>query len=168
MDFAGEHHHGIALSCALGVPEDPSFHALFALTDRFNGPVDSEELCILRQDLLRFAPGPSKSMKFSVDPGSCLVADAFEQSFHVHSSRLLFSQAFPLVEVLPFAGDVPIFACCRCRTSQWRYVGDVRDGVQVVGEVFLEGGFEVLVDVLALDEQERQAVYEADDIRRRR
>ena len=41
---------------------------------------------------------------------------------------------------------------------------DVRDGVQVVGEVFLEGGFEVLVDVLALYEQERQAVYETDDI----
>ena len=58
MDLAGEHHHGIALSCALGVPEDPQLSMqLFALTDRFNGPVDSEELVIFGQDLLRFAPG---------------------------------------------------------------------------------------------------------------
>ena len=41
---------------------------------------------------------------------------------------------------------------------------DVRDGVQVVGEVFLEGGFEVLVDVLAFNEKQRQSVYETEDI----
>ena len=32
-------------------------------------------------------------------------------------------------------------------------VEDMRDGVQVVGEILLEGGFEVLVDVLALNKE---------------
>ena len=43
-------------------------------------------------------------------------------------------------------------------------VEQVRDRVLVVGQVLLVGGADVLVDVLQLDEQERQAVDEADDV----
>ena len=43
-------------------------------------------------------------------------------------------------------------------------VEDVGDGVAVVRVVLLKGGLEVPVDVLALDEEQRQAVDEADDV----
>jgi len=167
MDFAGEHHHGIALSCALGVPEDPQLSMqLFALTDRFNGPVDSEELVIFGQDLLRLAPGLIEEYEVLQQIQEvAFVADAFEKSFHVHRSSLLFSQAFPLVEVLPFAGDgADLCLLAIAEHHNGVMMEDVRDGVQVVREVFLEGGFEVLVDILALNEKQRQSVYETDDI----
>ena len=43
-------------------------------------------------------------------------------------------------------------------------VEEVGDGVAVVGIVPLEGGLQIPVDVLALDEQQRQAVHEAHDV----
>ena len=44
-------------------------------------------------------------------------------------------------------------------------VEQVRDRVLVVGQVLLVGGADVLVDVLQLHEQQRDAVDEADDVR---
>ena len=86
---------------------------------------------ILGQDLLRLASGLIEEDEVLQQIQEvAFVTDAFEQGLHVHSARLLFSQAFPLVEVLPFAGDwcrsLPVR---RCRTSQWRCDEDVRDGV---------------------------------------
>ncbi len=70
--------------------------------------------------------------------------------------RLPLHQAFHSWKSSHFLVKVPNFCLRRCRTSQWRYDEDVRDGVQVVREVFLEGGFEVLVEDLGTREQERR------------
>ena len=67
------------------------------------------------------------------------------------------------MEVFPFACDGADL--CLLAIAEHHYgimMEDVGDSVQVVGEVLLEGGFEVLVDVLALDEEQRQSIHEAD------
>ena len=94
-----------------------------------------------------------------------LVADTLEQCLHVHRTQFLLGQALPLVEMFPLAGDgayLGLLAVAKHHDSV--VVEEVRDGVPVVRVVLLEGGLQVLVDVLALHEEQRQAVHEADDV----
>jgi len=52
MHLAGEHDHGIALACALGVPEDAQLSRhRFALADLLHSLVHPHELMVSRQDL---------------------------------------------------------------------------------------------------------------------
>ena len=95
-----------------------------------------------------------------------LVADALEQRLHVDRARLLLGEALPCVEVLPAAGDRADLRLLAVAEHHYRIVvEEMGNGVAVVRVVLLEGGLEVPVDVLALDEQQRQAVDEADDVR---
>ena len=82
----------------------------------------------------------------------------------IHRARRLLGQTLPLVEVLPAAGnrtDLRLLAVAEHHDGV--VVEQVWNGVAVIGEVLLEGGLEILVQILALDEQQRQTVDEADD-----
>ena len=122
---------------------------------------------VFGQDLLRLARGLIEEDEVLQEVHEVLfVADALEQGLHVHRAGLLFVQALPFVEVLPAAGDGADLGLLAVAEHDYGVVvEEVGDGVQVVGEVLLEGDLEVLVDVLALHEKQRQAVDEADDVR---
>ncbi len=79
--------------------------AAFAILNCRNGAVDAQKLVISGQDLLGFAGGIIKKDEVldQVHKVS-LAANTFEQRFHVHGTRLVFSQTPPLVEVLEPAG----------------------------------------------------------------
>ena len=67
--------------------------------------------------------------------------------------------------MIPFAGDGAEFCFFAvAKHDDGVVVEDVGDGVAVVRVVAVVRGFEVPVDVFAFDEEERQAVDEADDV----
>ena len=69
------------------------------------------------------------------------------------------------MEVIPLAGDGAEFRFFAvAKHDDGVVVEDVGDGVAVVRVVVVVGGFEVPVDVFAFDEEEGQAVDEADDV----
>ena len=106
-------------------------------------------------------------MKFSTRSRKLrLSQNALEQRLHVHRPRLLLGQPLPLVEVPPPARDGADPGLLAVGEHHHRVVvKEMRDRVAVVGVVLLEGGLQVTVDVLALDEEQRQPVDEADDVR---
>ena len=167
MHLAGEHHHRVALAGALGVPEDtePAL-PLLAVAHRFDRPVDAEELVVASQDLPRLARGiVEKDEVLHQVQEVALVADPLQQRLHVDHARLFLVQALPLVEVFPTAGDrADLRLLAVGEHHHCVVVEEVGDGVAVVGVVPLESGLEVAVDVLALDEQQGQAVDEPDDV----
>ena len=58
MHLAGEHDHGIALACVLGVPEDAQFsRPRFALADLLHSLVHPQELMVSGQDLSGLTTG---------------------------------------------------------------------------------------------------------------
>ena len=93
------------------------------------------------------------------------VADPLEQRLHVHGAGFLFGEPLPLVEVPPLAGDRADLRALAVREHHDRVVvEEVRDRVAVVAVVLLERDPQIPVDVLALDEEQRQPVDEADQI----
>ena len=69
------------------------------------------------------------------------------------------------MEVVPFAGDGAEFCFFAvAKHDDGVVVEDMGDGVAVVRVVVVVRGFEVPVDVFAFDEEEGQAVDEADDV----
>jgi len=150
------------------VPEDAQLSRLrFALADLLYGFVHSQELVVSGQDLLGLAAGFIEEDEVLQEVQEVLLlADALEQGLHVHRARLLLGQALPFVEVLPAAGDGSDLGLLPVAEHDYGVVvEEVGDGVQVVGEIALEGGLEALVDVLALYEKKRQAVDKSDDVR---
>ena len=97
---------------------------------------------------MRLSQTPLSSVSMSTAPGS-----SSARRFHSWkcSNRLVIE---PILASTPLAS-----------IDDGVVVEQVRDGVLVVGEVLLVGGADVLVDVLQLHEQQRQAVDEADDVR---
>ena len=93
---------------------------------------------------------------------------AIQQRLGVDTPLVLLRVALPLDEVLPLARDravaglVPI-----AHHEQGVVVEGVGDAVlaQVVGEVVVEAGADVPIDGLELDEDQRQTVDEADQVR---
>ena len=95
-----------------------------------------------------------------------LAAHALQHRFHVDHAGLLFVQALPFVEVLPAAGDGADPRLLAVGEHHHRVVvEEAGDGVAVVRVVVLEGGLQATMDVLAFDEEQRQAVDEADEVR---
>ena len=155
VHLAGEHNHRVALASPLGVPEYTKFALpLLALAHRLDGEVDTEELVIAGKDLLELAGGLVEKDEVLHDVHEVLlVADPFKQRLHVHHARLLLSQAFPVVEVLPlcsYRADLRLFPVAEHNDGV--VMEEMRDGVLVIGKVLLKCGFEVLVDILALYE----------------
>ena len=69
------------------------------------------------------------------------------------------------MEVVPFAGDGAEFCFFAvAKHDDGVVMEDVGDGVAVVRVVAVVRGFEISVDVFAFDEEEGQAVDEADDV----
>ena len=168
VHLAGEHHHRVALARPLGVPEhpEPALQRL-ALAHRLDGAVHAEELVVAGQDLLQLVCRLVEDDEVLHQIHEvALVTDALEQRLHVDRARLLLGEALPCVEVLPAAGDRADLRLLAVAEHHYRIVvEEMGNGVAVVRVVLLEGGLEVPVDVLALDEQQRQAVDEADDVR---
>ncbi len=168
MHLAGEHHHRIALARALCVPEHAQLaQPCLAVAYRVDRAVDAEKLVVPGDDLFRLADAliEQNEILHQVEK-IALVAHALEQRLHVHRPRRLLGQTLPFVEVFPAAGDRTDLRLLAVAEHHNRVVvKQVRNGVAVIGEVLLESGLEILVDVLALDEQQRQAVDEADDVR---
>ena len=95
-----------------------------------------------------------------------LVAQALEQGFHVHRAGFGLFQPLPVVEMLVLAAQRAHLGLAAVGQQQEGVVVEqMRDGVLVVLEVLVVGLAQVLVDVLAFDEQQRDAVDEADDVR---
>ena len=168
VHLPGEHHHRVALARPLGVPEhaEPALQRL-ALAHRLDGAVHAEELVVAGQDLLQLVCRLVEDDEVLHQIHEvALVADALEQRLHVDRARLLLGEALPCVEVLPAAGDRADLRLLAVAEHHYRIVvEEMGNGVAVVRVVSLEGGLEVPVDVLALDEQQRKAVDEADDVR---
>ena len=167
VHLAGEHHHRVALARPLRVPEHPEpALAFLALAHRLQGTVHSEELMVAGEDLSQLARRLVEDDEVLHQVHEvALVAHALEQRLHVDRARLLLGQALPLVEVVPAAGDRADPRLLAVAEHDHRVVvEEVGDGVAVVGVVPLEGGLQIPVDVLALHEQQRQAVDEAHDV----
>ena len=92
---------------------------------------------------------------------------AVEQRLGIHAPLVLLGVALPLDEVLPLAGDRAVAGLVAvAHDEEGVVVEGVGDAVlaQVVGEVVVEAGADVPIDGLQLDEDQRQAVDEADQI----
>ena len=126
----------------------------------------------LRATILRVPPGPAVVEQDEVldqIEQPLLGQHAVEQRLGVHASLVLLGVALPLDEVLPLAGDRAVAGLVAVAHHQEGVVVEgVGDAVlaQVVGEVVVEAGADVPIDGLQLDEDQRQAVDEADQVRR--
>ena len=163
----GEHHHRVALAGSLGVPEHPELPLPRPpVAHRLDGPVHAEELVVAGQDLPRLAGRLVEEDEVLDEVQEVApVADALQQRLHVHRARLVLGQPLPLVEVAPPARDRADAGLLAVAEHDHRVVvEEVRHGVAVVRVVRLEGGLQVAVDVLALDEQQRQPVDETDEV----
>lgn len=92
---------------------------------------------------------------------------AVEQHLGVDAALLVLVVALPLDEVLPPARDRAVAGVVAVADDEEDVVVEgVRDRVlvQVVGEVVVEPGADVLVNRFQLDEDDGQAVDEADEI----
>ncbi len=166
--LAGEHHHRIALARALGMPEhaQPAL-AVLPVAHRLDGPVYPEELVIAGDNLAGLAGRFIEQNKvFQQIHEIALVAHPLEQGLHVHHARLILGQPLPLVEMRPLAGQRPdLRLLAVAEHDNGVVVEQVGNGIAIVGIILLERRLQIPVDVLALDEQQRQAIDEADDIR---
>ncbi len=93
---------------------------------------------------------------------------AIQQRLGIHAPLVLLRVALPLDEVLPFAGDRAVAGLVAiAHHEQGVVVEGVGDAVlvQIVGKVVVESGADVPIDGLELDEDQRQAVDEADQVR---
>ena len=167
VHLPSEHHHRVTLAGPLGVPEDPELSLeRFSIPNSIDGLVHAQELVVLGHDLFRGTGGLIKEdeVLHQVDEVR-LVADALEHRLHVDYSGVVFVESFPLVEVPPLAGDrpnLPRFAVGEHHDGV--VVEEVRDGVPVVRVVLFERHLEIAVDVLALDEEQRQSIHKPDDV----
>lgn len=76
----------------------------------------------------------------------------------IHRARRLLVQTLPLFEVLPATGDrTDLRLLAAAEHNDGIMVEQVRNSVEVVGEVLLECSLEIIMDVLALDKQQRQS-----------
>ena len=92
---------------------------------------------------------------------------AVEQHLGLHTALVPFVLALPLGEMLPLAGDRAVAGAVAVADDEEGVVVEgVGDDVlvQVVAQVAVEAGADVLVDRLQLDEDQRQAVDEADQV----
>ena len=162
-------HHRVTLAGALGVPEDAELSRTSPAGSRTASTARlTPRNWWLRARILRVSPVDSSNrMKFSTRSRKLrLVADALQQRLHVDRAWLVLGQPLPFVEMAPTAGDRSNPRLLAVAEHHHRVVVEqVRDGVAVVRVVLLVGGLQVAVDVLALHEQQRQAVDEADDVR---
>ena len=156
MHLAGEQHHRIALAGPLGMPEDAQpAPPLPAFAHRRDGPVHAEELVVAGEDLPGLPGGivEDDEVLDEVDE-IALAAHALQHRLHIDHAGLLLGQALPFVEVLPAAGDGADLRLLAVAEHHHRVVvEDVGDGVAVIRVVALEGGLQVAMDVLALDEE---------------
>ena len=94
-----------------------------------------------------------------------LVADALEERLHIYCARFVLRQALPLLEVFPLAGDrADLRVLAVAEHHHGIVVENVWNGVAVVRIVVFVGGLEILVDILALDKEQRQSVHKPDDV----
>ena len=165
--LAAEHHHRVALAGPLRVPEDAELpRPRPPVADRLDGAVHAQELVVAGQDLPRLAGRVVEEDEILHEVQEVArVADALQQRLHVHRAGLFLCQPLPLVEVAPPAGDRADARLLAVAEHHHRVVvEEVRHGVAVVRVVLLERRLQVAVDVLALDEQQGQAVDEADHV----
>ena len=113
------------------------------------------------------AEDSSKRMKFSSRSMNWRLSQTPLSSVSMSTTpAFLLGQPFPLVKVGPLAGDGADLCLLAVGEHHHRVMEkDVGDSVAVVGVVLLVGGLEIAVNVLALDEEQGQAVDEADDVR---
>ena len=168
MHLAGKHNHRVALARSLRVPKNSQLTLLrLALTYCRDGTVDAMKLVIAGDDLPCAASGFIKQNEvFHQIEKITLLTHTLEQRLHIHRARRFLIQTFPLVEVPPAAGDrTDLRLLTVAEHHNGIVVKQVRNGVEVVGEVLLKGGFQIPVDILALDKQQRNTVDETDDVR---
>ena len=132
--------------------------------DRF---VDAEILVVARQDLGGAPAGVVKEDEvFKQVEEVFLFADAAQHGFQRDAAGLLLVQTLPLMEKLVLAAegaDLGLHAVGEHQESV--VIKELRDRVQIIPVVVGVGVLHVHRGVFELHEQQRQAVYKADDIR---
>ncbi len=167
MDLAREEHHGVTLARPLGVPEHAELAiAVPAVQDGLDGPVDTQELVVPGQDLLRFARRIVKDDEVLQQVHKVrLVTDPPKQGLHVNRTRLLLCQPLPFMEEFVRAAQGADLRVDAVTKDDDRVVmKQVPHGVQVVPVIGLVGNTKIPVNVLQFHEQQRQAIDEPYDI----
>ncbi len=136
---------------------------------RRHGAVDAEHLVVSRHDL-PCAAGPAVVEQEEVldqIQQPLLREHPVEQRFGIEARLVRLGIALPLDEVLPLAGDRAVAGMVAVAHNQEgvviKGVGDAVLG-EVVGQVVVEARADVPIHGLQLDEDQRQAVYEAHQI----
>ena len=168
QDLLREEQHRETLAAALGVPEHAEPPALFLqLANRVDRAVDAEILVVLGDDLgevaLQLLEGGEVLDEVEQARGR---AGAADHGFQRDDPGLAFVvDTLPLGEMFPAGRAAADAALAAVRENVDGVVPEeVRNGRLVVSQVVGEGVLQALVAGLKLDEHERNAVDEPDEI----
>ena len=139
----------------------------FSVFYGFHGLADTEKLVVAGDDLCGFSGAFVKQDEVLKDVNEVLFgADAFQEGFKFNHAFIPFSEPFPFAEMSVFSGYGADFAFIAvAQDDQGVVMEDVGNGVFVVAQVVDVRGFDVFVDVFKFNEQKRDAVDKADNVR---
>jgi len=127
---------------------------IFTFAHRLNGAVHAEKLVIAGQNFLCITGGVVKEdVVFHQINEICFFTNTLEQCFHIHSARLIFGQAFPLMEMLEATAHRTDF---RLHTVSQHHnsvmMEKVRHGIFIIGKILLIGNTDIPAYGLELHE----------------
>ena len=161
-------HHGIAFAAALGMPE----HAQLTIVQLsgfvgFDCLVHAEILVVPGQYLCRMSSGMVKEDKvFQQIQEIFLFANAAKHGFQRHAALFLLRQTLPFMEELILAAQRTDLGFRSIGEDQESVVVEqMGNGVQIVGVVVGIGILHIHGVLLQFDEQQRNPVDKADNIR---
>ena len=164
-----EKHHRKALPAPLRMPEDSYFPAIFlTILEVFDSFVDAEILMILGEDFDHLAMRVVEEYEiFDNIQKSRRLTDTTDHRFEIRLHGLVLAGYFlPLCKVLESARDRAYLALDTIADDDTRIVPkNLRYRVTIVAEIVVVRIVDALGRDLELDEEERDAIDEADDIR---
>ncbi len=168
QDFLGEEDHREALAAALGMPENAEAALIRPDgADGFDGVVDAEILMVLGEDLdERAAALAIEDEVLGEVEQAGVVADAAQDGIERDDARLAFAfNLLPLEEVLPASGEGADTSLAAVGEEDEGVVPEeLGDGVFIVAQVVLIGVLQAAMGRFEFDEDEGDAVDEADEI----
>jgi hypothetical protein len=163
-----EEDHAVTLAAALRVSEHAE--AALILSDVAHGRdgiVDAEDLMILGDEFARAARGFDKQREVLDQVEKPIgLARATQHRLQTDDARLsLVINFLPVEKVIPLQSEAAQFALAAVRQNDEGVVPeDLRDGGLVVAQIVVEGGAQAAMRRFEFDENQRQAVDEADEI----
>ena len=166
-DLLRQEQHRVALAAALRVPEYAQF-ALgdFAVAVFLHGLVHAQVLVVAGEDFDgRAATVVIEDEILEQVEENLFLADAAQHGGQLDVARILLFKAFPLVEEFPLGAD-GAHACLIPVTEHHHgvVVEQLRDGVEVIAVVLVEGVLDGDVMIFQFHKQQRQTVDKAHDV----